>query len=89
MSHAVSTLYGMRECTDGEAGRTICSFIRFPSSSIVRILKSMPIVVINEGVHASSQKRSKRHDLPTPRHKDIVHVRLRVSMIEYVHLSHQ
>ena len=33
---------------------------------MVRILKSMPIVVMNEGVHASSQKRSRRHDLPTP-----------------------
>ena len=26
----------------------------------------MPIVVMNEGVHASSQKRSSKHDLPTP-----------------------
>lgn len=47
-------------------GRTICSFIRLPSSSIVLILKSMPMVVMNEGVHASSQKRNSRHDLPTP-----------------------
>ena len=63
--------------------RTICSLIRFPSSSIVRILlhtnqledrlgdrgspyKSMPIVVMKEGVHESSQKRRRRHDLPTP-----------------------
>lgn len=29
--------------------------------------KSMPMVVMNEGVHESSQNRSKRQDLPTPR----------------------
>lgn len=46
--------------------RTICSLMRFPSSSIVRILKSMPMVVMKEGVHASSQKRRSRQDLPTP-----------------------
>ena len=40
--------------------------MRLPSSSMVRILKSMPIVVMKEGVHASSQKRRRRHDLPTP-----------------------
>ena len=40
--------------------------MRLPSSSIVRILKSIPIVVIKEGVHASSQKRRRRQDLPTP-----------------------
>jgi len=32
----------------------------------VRILKSIPIVVIKDGVHASSQKRRRRQDLPTP-----------------------
>lgn len=40
--------------------------MRFPSSSIVRILKSMPMVVMKLGVQASSQKRRRRHDLPTP-----------------------
>ena len=40
--------------------------MRFPSTSIVRILKSIPIVVMNDGVHESSQKRRSRHDLPTP-----------------------
>ena len=40
--------------------------MRLPSSSIVRILKSMPMVVMKEGVQASSQKRSRRHDFPTP-----------------------
>lgn len=44
----------------------ICSLTRLPSSSIVRILKSMPIVVINEGVNESSLKRSRQQDLPTP-----------------------
>ena len=29
-------------------------------------MKSIPIVVIKEGVQASSQNRSKRHDFPTP-----------------------
>ena len=33
---------------------------------MVRILKSIPIVVMNEGVQASSQNLSNRHDLPTP-----------------------
>lgn len=47
--------------------RTIWSLMRLPSSSIVRILKSIPMVVMKEGVHASSQKRRRRHDLPTPR----------------------
>jgi hypothetical protein len=44
----------------------ICSFTRFPSSSIVRILKSMPIVVIKDGVNESSLNRRRQHDLPTP-----------------------
>ena len=44
----------------------ICSFTRLPSSSIVRILKSMPMVVMNEGVNESSLKRNRQHDLPTP-----------------------
>lgn len=47
-------------------GLTICNFIRFPSNSIVLILKSIPIVVIKEGVQASSQNLNKRQDLPTP-----------------------
>ena len=44
----------------------IWSLTRFPSSSIVRILKSMPMVVMKEGVKESSLKRSRQHDLPTP-----------------------
>lgn len=44
----------------------ICSLTRLPSSSMVRILKSMPIVVMKEGVKESSLKRSRQHDLPTP-----------------------
>lgn len=47
-------------------GRTICSLMRLPSSSMVRILKSIPMVVMKLGVHASSQNRRRRHDLPTP-----------------------
>lgn len=50
----------------GAERHTIWSLMRLPSSSIVRILKSMPIVVINDGVHWSSQNRRSRHDLPTP-----------------------
>ncbi len=45
---------------------TICSLMRFPSSSIVRILKSIPMVVMKEGVNESSEKRSNRQDFPTP-----------------------
>lgn len=44
----------------------ICNLTRLPSSSIVLILKSMPIVVMKEGVKESSLKRSKQQDLPTP-----------------------
>jgi hypothetical protein len=33
---------------------------------MVRILKSMPMVVMNEGVKLSSLNRSRQHDLPTP-----------------------
>lgn len=54
--------------------RTICSFIRLPSSSMVRILKSMPIVVMKEGVHASSQNLSRRQDFPTPVGSNIIRV---------------
>ena len=43
----------------------ICSLIRLPSNSIVLILKSIPIVVINDGVNESSLKRNNKHDLPT------------------------
>ena len=32
----------------------------------MRILKSMPIVVMNEGVKLSSLNRRRQHDLPTP-----------------------
>ena len=51
---------------DGREKRTICNLMRFPSSSMVRILKSIPIVVMKDGVQASSQKRRRRQDLPTP-----------------------
>lgn len=44
----------------------ICSLTRLPSSSMVLILKSMPIVVMKDGVKESSLKRSRQHDLPTP-----------------------
>ena len=44
----------------------ICSLTRLPSSSMVRILKSMPMVVMNDGVNESSLNRSRQHDLPTP-----------------------
>lgn len=44
----------------------ICSFTLLPSRSMVRILKSMPIVVMNEGVKLSSENRSRQHDFPTP-----------------------
>lgn len=44
----------------------ICSLTRFPSSSMVLILKSMPMVVMKDGVKESSLKRSRQHDLPTP-----------------------
>jgi hypothetical protein len=33
---------------------------------MVRILKSMPIVVMKEGVKLSSLKRRRQQDLPTP-----------------------
>jgi hypothetical protein len=33
---------------------------------MVRILKSMPMVVMKDGVKESSLKRSRQHDLPTP-----------------------
>jgi hypothetical protein len=32
----------------------------------VRILKSMPMVVMKDGVKLSSLNRSRQHDLPTP-----------------------
>ena len=44
----------------------ICSLIFLPSISMVRILKSMPMVVMKEGVKESSLKRSRQQDLPTP-----------------------
>lgn len=64
--------------------RTICSLILFPSSSMVRILKSMPIVVIKEGVQASSQNRSRRHDLPTPVHGRCQH---RILALPYIDMA--
>lgn len=59
----------------------ICSFTRLPSSSIVRILKSMPIVVMKEGVKESSLKRRRQQDLPTPEspiRRSLIYVRERV-----------
>jgi hypothetical protein len=47
------------------AART-CSLIRFPSISMVLILKSIPIVVMNVGLNESFAYRSSRHVLPTP-----------------------
>lgn len=47
----------------------ICSLIFLPSISMVRILKSIPIVVMKEGVNWSSLNRRRRHDLPTPKQK--------------------
>ena len=44
----------------------ICSFTLLPSNSIVRILKSIPMVVMKEGVKESSLNRRRQHDLPTP-----------------------
>ncbi len=44
----------------------ICSLTRLPSSSMVLILKSMPMVVMKDGVNESSLKRSRQQDLPTP-----------------------
>lgn len=44
----------------------IWSLMRLPSSSMVRILKSIPMVVMKDGVKESSEKRSNRQDLPTP-----------------------
>jgi len=44
----------------------ICSFTLFPSRSIVLILKSIPMVVMKEGVKLSSENRRRQHDLPTP-----------------------
>jgi hypothetical protein len=44
----------------------ICSLTRFPSSSMVLILKSMPMVVMKDGVKESSLKRRRQHDFPTP-----------------------
>jgi len=45
----------------------ICSLIFFPSISMVLILKSIPIVVMKEGVNWSSLNRRRRQDFPTPR----------------------
>ena len=43
-----------------------CNFSFCPSISIVRILKSMPMVVIKLVVNASSENRSSKQLLPTP-----------------------
>ena len=44
----------------------ICSLTRLPSSSMVLILKSIPMVVIKDGVNESSLNRNRQQDLPTP-----------------------
>jgi hypothetical protein len=44
-----------------ESSYHICNFIFRPSSSIVFILKSIPIVEINEALNASSENRNKIH----------------------------
>ena len=44
----------------------ICSLTLLPSNSIVRILKSMPMVVMKDGVNESSLNRRRQHDFPTP-----------------------
>ena len=44
----------------------ICNFTRLPSNSIVRILKSIPMVVMKDGVNESSLNRKRQHDFPTP-----------------------
>ena len=44
----------------------IWSFITFPPSSIVLILKSIPIVVIKVGLNESFAYRSNKHVFPTP-----------------------
>lgn len=33
---------------------------------MVRILKSIPMVVMNDGVNESSLNRNRQHDFPTP-----------------------
>lgn len=45
----------------------ICNFIRFPSNSIVLILKSIPIVVMKLGENESSQNLSNKQLFPTPK----------------------
>ncbi len=40
--------------------------MRFPSNSIVLILKSIPMVVMKDGVKESSEKRRSRQLFPTP-----------------------
>ena len=44
----------------------IWSLILLPSNSIVRILKSIPMVVMKEGVNESSENLKSKHDFPTP-----------------------
>ena len=62
-----------REAADGEGegdgeggGGLSCSLMVLPSSWMVRILKSTPIVEMWLSVYVSSAKRSSRQDLPTP-----------------------
>eukprot|EP00982_Pelagococcus_subviridis_P014053 31303-Pelagococcus_subviridis.AAC.32 len=45
---------------------SVTSFTRLPSNSTVRILKSIPIVVINDVVNESSLNRRSRQLFPTP-----------------------
>jgi len=46
--------------------RTTCNLIRVPSISIVRIMKSTPILPTKDVVQGSPQNLRMRHDFPTP-----------------------
>ena len=55
---------------------------------MVRILKSIPIVVINEGVQASSQNRRRRQDLPTPvRRVRVLRILWQMEGVQYLLLT--
>ena len=58
----------------GEYGKShisTCNLIRFPSSSMFLILKSMPIVAINVGEKESFAYLSKRQVFPTPAYNTV------------------
>ena len=50
----------------------ICNLILLPSNSIVLILKSIPIVVMKEGVNESSENRNRRQLFPTPKKERVI-----------------